>query len=157
MFRYSSFLLPLCMFFLITMITGGCEKELICGESKNKGIITKSVDFVDPCMSWIVDQDFIIRSQEELDSLYREFECDSKEDAGIDFSESTLLGMYTSGGGCNIQFIREVERDEENKRYVFTVKIRECGICAMLGISMNWVLVPRLPETWTVEFTYSYE
>ena len=28
------------MFFLITMITGGCEKELICGESKNKGIIT---------------------------------------------------------------------------------------------------------------------
>jgi len=150
LFRYG-------MLFLIIFIAYGCEKELICGDSKSKGIITESVSFGTYCMNWIVDQEFVVDRQEELDSLYQEHECDSIEDPEIDFSKSTLLGIYTSGGGCNIQFIREVEKEEENKKYVYTIRIRECGWCDMGFISMNWVLVPKLPEGWIVKFIVSYE
>ena len=33
------------------------------------------------------------------------------------------------------------------------IKVKECGWCDKLGYSMNWVLVPRLLENWSVEFS----
>jgi len=142
-------------YLILLMLAGiftGCEKDFFCGEDKNKGIIIESIGFGCCCMNDFRDSSFIIQSEAQLDSLFEYKTCSDLQKPEIDFSEHTLLGYYVDGGGCDIQFIREVTVDESEQRYIYTVKVKECGWCAKLGYSMNWVLVPKLPENWTVEF-----
>ena len=79
------------------------------------------------------------------------FPCLNFQPEPIDFSAYTLLGNYASGG-CNVAFTRTVELDEQAKKYWYTIKVREAGACKRLEYSMNWVLVPKLPPGYTVEF-----
>ena len=70
----------------------------------------------------------------------------------IDFSQYTLLGKYTQGGGCSINFARKVYIDDTNKKIIYSVRVIEEGACEMLGMSMNWALVPKIPSDYIVEF-----
>lgn len=67
------------------------------------------------------------------------------------------MGVYLSGGGCDATFIREVKEDPEEEKYIYTVRMKECGLCEMYIYSMNWVLVPKLPKGWYVEFITSHD
>ncbi len=141
-------------YLILLMLAGiftGCEKDFFCGEDKNKGIIIESIN-PGYCIDNFTDSTFVILSEVQLDSLYEYENCSDAERPEINFNEQTLLGYYVDGGGCDIQFIREVITDESGQRYIYTVKVKACGWCAKLGYSMNWVLVPKLPENWTVEF-----
>ncbi len=69
----------------------------------------------------------------------------------IDFNTQTLLGLYADGT-CNVGFDRIVIRDNDLKKYIYTVGVNACGICESLRFSMNWILVPKLPADYTVEF-----
>ncbi len=69
----------------------------------------------------------------------------------IDFSKFTILGNYASGG-CYATFIRTVSIDEKNKKYTYLIDVNNCGLCSRAVISYNWVLVPKLPLGWKVEF-----
>ena len=69
----------------------------------------------------------------------------------IDFDQYTLLGKQSSGG-CAVVFDRHVSRDTVAKKCTYRIKVYECGLCTSLDISMNWVLVPRIPEDYTVDF-----
>ena len=137
---------------ILAVIVPCCGKDFICGENKNKGIITQSIHITN-CIDDFIDTTFIILSEAQLDSLYEQANCSDTIRPAIDFNEHTLLGYFATGGGCEVQFIREVTADNSNKKYLYTVKVKECGWCDKLGYSMNWVLVPKLPENWTVEFT----
>ena len=79
------------------------------------------------------------------------FPCLNYQLEPVDFSKYMLLGNYAAGG-CNVAFTRIVEQDEQAKKYSYTVKVREAGACKKLEYSMNWVLVPKLPAGYTVEF-----
>ena len=89
-----------------------------------------------------------------LDSIFQPYSsnCDSNNHPVIDFSTHTLLGNYRDGGGCSINFIRNLYEDIPNQKYIYDIKVEEEGLCLMLGFSMNWILVPKLPENYTVEF-----
>jgi len=69
----------------------------------------------------------------------------------IDFNSSTLLGLYASGG-CEIKFIREVEKRSDGKIH-YKIKVKSCGWCNSLGFSYNWVTGPKVegPEAVTFE------
>ncbi|SFD15309.1 hypothetical protein [Spirosoma endophyticum] len=79
------------------------------------------------------------------------FPCINYQLEPIDFSKYTLLGNYAAGG-CNVAFTRIVEPDDRAKKYIYTVDVREAGACKKLEYSMNWILVPKLPVGYTVEF-----
>jgi hypothetical protein len=146
------------IFFATAILFFGCDDRYIrCGEDSNRGIIVKDVSFGNSCLSYLVDQYFVIDNQSELDSLYLCDGCaESDPYPSIDFSEYTLLGVYASGGGCDIQFIRRVEERPDAGKYTYTIEVRECGMCDMLRYSMNWVLVPKLPDGWMVEFSIEH-
>ena len=145
------------LFFSSLICTGCGESDFFCGASKNKGIILESITFDHGCMSYFRDQHFIVDSQAALDSLIALDDCYFEIDPpDINFAETTLLGIYTDGGGCEVSYIRRVEKQSEDRKYVYTVKVKECGLCEMYAYSMNWVLVPELPEGWMVEFIVSH-
>ncbi len=101
--------------------------------------------------------------QERIDSQtqYRKLEAykhDSRmcEDAAlpdIDFSKNTLLAQYAQGGGCDILFDKKVYWEEGV--LVYEVKVGEIGPCDKLGMSNNFVLVPKIPKDTRVEFRTS--
>jgi len=74
----------------------------------------------------------------------------------IDFSEYTVLGKYASGG-CHVVFDRNVTKNIEKKQYIYTITVIECGDCYSMWSSMNWVLIPKIEDNFSVEFLVKYK
>lgn len=102
------------------------------------------------------DSEFVINSDAEYSKLleYRSSSpgCENFELPKIDFSKKTLLGKCAFGVGCSIGFEREVIRDEPNKTIVYSIKVVEEGLCEMVGSSMNWITIPKVPSDYSIEF-----
>lgn len=129
-----------------------CSKSPKCwGGHKNKGIIENSAQIV--CEPFSIDLEFVIRD----DSSYAKTFADpgtgllTCELPAINFDNSSLLG-YFGDGQCEVKFIREVTRDENEKNFHYYLIIKSCGACKKNSYSFNWVVVPRIPEDWTVTF-----
>jgi hypothetical protein len=62
--------------------------------------------------------------------------------------------MYGGGNNyCNVAYFRHVENDKANVRYIFTLTVLQQGFCKRaVRWQWHWVLVPRLPESYEVEF-----
>ena len=69
----------------------------------------------------------------------------------IDFDQYTVLGKSASGT-CTAVFDRHVSRDTVAKKCTYRIKVYECGLCLRLWPDANLVLVPRIPEDYTVDF-----
>ena len=87
------------MLSLLAVMVLGCEKDFICGENKNKGIIIESVS-VSSCIDNFIGETFVVLSEAQLDSLYEYVNCSDTSRSAIDFNEQTLLGYFVSGGGA---------------------------------------------------------
>ena len=74
----------------------------------------------------------------------------------IDFSKYTVLGQSTSGS-CRVVFDRNVIKNTELKKYIYKINVIYCGTCEKLALDMNWVLIPKLEDDFTVEFLVNYE
>ena len=100
---------------------------------------------------------FVINSQDEYKKLQSDamqfFNCkwDTKPPE-IDFSQKTLLGKYAQGGGCSIDFKKKVYRDDSNKKIIYSIYVIEKGGCAKVGFDGNWILIPKIPSDYNVEF-----
>lgn len=137
----------------LSFLCWACNKSPKCwGDNENKGIIVQSV-ILGSCLADLDEKTFVIDSQNVLDSLYfiTEQNGHTCSKPTVDFSENTILAQYASGQ-CEIKIIREVNSDELNKRYVYTVEVKECGTCKSEIFALNGVLTPKLPEGWTVMF-----
>jgi hypothetical protein len=139
----------LILVFIGFLLLYSCDKD--CSEkSSYSGIIIEDVS--NTCLLDISITDGIVIETDSqfLDLLGQipNFSCDTPQ---INFSENTLLGLYADGA-CDVAFQRNVKIDALNQQYVYTVKVKECGSCLSLGYSTNLVLVPKLPQNWTVEF-----
>ncbi|MBI2665887.1 hypothetical protein HYX12_04665 [Candidatus Woesearchaeota archaeon] len=102
------------------------------------------------------DKEFIINSNEDYQKLsdYKSSspKCEDFELSSIDFSQYTLLGKYAQGGGCSIDFLKKVYKDDLNKKITYSIKIVEEGSCEKMGANMNWILIPKVPSDYTFEF-----
>lgn len=70
----------------------------------------------------------------------------------IDFSKYTVLENRVTTGGCSVIYERNVSKDITHKKIVYTVTANQCGGCEKLNTSWNWVLVPKIPEDYTIEY-----
>ena len=142
------------------LFLGGCSKSPLCwGDNKNKGLIVSDVIINQPgCCDHdtVTENKHIINSEEEYYNLFDDIMyCDSSDLPQVDFKKYTMLGQYASGG-CEVKFIREVTNDEKTHEYLYTITVRDCGACQVHVSSMNWVLVPKLPENYTVRFELNH-
>lgn len=139
-----------------------CKRGCFINKNKVEGIIESEFDFGE-CF-WIepdLYDEIVVTDDSAYQSIGLEIytakpDCETPVYPAIDFSKHTLLGKSTSGQ-CSIDYIREVTKDDASKKYKYLVRVLECGICYKEGYSMNWVLVPKLPQGYTVEFEVKYK
>lgn len=78
--------------------------------------------------------------------------CDTATVPYIDFDAYTLLGKYTKGGGCNVDYERRVFKDVTNQTIIYEINMDYSGTCLLLITSRNWVLIPKSVNNYSVEF-----
>lgn len=145
--------------FSIILIFSTCEK-------KDWDDITDQVIFPvlfrNPCFdiaSLSRNNELIFRDKESFESYVDSMRiypynlnCDTATVPDINFDKYTLVGKFTSGGGCDVEYKRNVFEDVNNKNIIYEIKINYTGLCEMLITSMNWALIPRIPDNYSVEF-----
>ena len=92
----------------------------------------------------------LVETQEQYLALYQN--RNASDTPFIDFNVHCLIGMKTSGSGCDIGFENELKINHKEKQYVYSVETKTCGRCEMLGISDNWILAEKKPLDYSIRF-----
>lgn len=71
----------------------------------------------------------------------------------IDFKKYTLLGKHVRGTGCETRWDREVCLDQKRNAATYSIHMAQIGGCEPIRSSMNWILIPKLPEGCEVIFS----
>lgn len=69
----------------------------------------------------------------------------------VDFSIYSLMAMKTRTN-CSATFDRSVVIDEDNQTANYSIRINECPTCVNTIVTENWVLVEKIPDTYSVTF-----
>lgn len=88
------------------------------------------------------------------------FDLEVSFDAGatydiIDFNKYTLLGKYANGT-CKAVFERDVSKNVSEKKYQYKIIVHQTGDCKINIESMNWVLIPKIEDDYTIDFQIEY-
>ena len=139
---------------LFTFFTS-CIKEPNCwGDHKNRGEIIDLYEL--PVCYFIEDtlhiREYIIRSAADLDTVDN---C-NPDPLNVDFTQHSIIGKFVTGG-CEMKILRELTIDNTNNVYVYSITIRECGLCKKLDHNDQLVLVPAIPNDYTVRFEVEYK
>lgn len=95
--------------------------------------------------------EYIIKNQNQFDSLIA-IKDTNYNFPEINFDEQSLIGIYTSGTGCEITFDRLLNIDNQERIITYTIIIRSCGNCEKLGYSMNWAVIPKIEDEYSINF-----
>ena len=79
------------------------------------------------------------------------FRLTDNDGLAIDFSKYSVLFQYTSTGGCFAVFLRDVVKDDNNKKYIYTITDLRCGNLEPLYGHLNIVIIPKIEEGYSVE------
>lgn len=136
--------------FSFILFFSSCEKDDIF-----EGIIVKEFDtgrcfppFGDEPDEYIITNDSLYQNLLTLGTVV----CDNYTLPEIDFATYTLLGKYTVSDGEVKYYKREVIKNEGSLKYTYKIYMK-CKNNNKAEVSMNWVLVPKLPTGYSVEFT----
>lgn len=151
------------MFFLCilcTLITAGCIQPSL--QKENYGVEIHFTDLdLELCINSYSIRDsgkteFVINSNEEylalMDNKSSADFCNNYTLPEVNFTQYTLLGKYTEGVGCSIEFVRKVYVNDTNKTITYIIDVVEDGNCKKMGMSMNWILIPRVAPNFTIQF-----
>ena len=97
----------------------------------------------------------IINSLEEYNRLVEISDspaCEQFSLPEIDFSQYALLGKSVKATGCEQEFIKQVERADGTRRILYKIDIKEKGFCKLLARNNNWILIPKIPSGYELEF-----
>ena len=143
---------------LILLLLTNCHKSPNCWGDKenNYGIIDRSFK---PCNNCNIlanpDSSFVINSLNEylqLSSLAHSnlAICEFNE---INFNNYTLLGktIFTT---CKFKINRNVEINISKNKYIYTIELFQCGNCIEENKIDNWILVPKIPSGYDVDFIF---
>lgn len=138
--------------FLVFTLFFSCHKVNLCGLEQDikLGPIEEVLDLNCTIGS---TNNRVIRSAEAFQDLFGELSCQG-EIPSIDFSQFTLLGQFGGATGCERYFSRRLLIDDGAQKYIYTVRVSECGGCEPFVTQWHWVLVPVLPEEYSVEFVF---
>jgi len=110
------------------------------------------------CLSMSLEEDkTIIQDEQALKSRFQRSPNCTMNKASVDFQRWTLIGRrFTIQGGCSMgrnSFMISVTQDTHRRVYLHTVTTgRGSAPCAGSANLKNWVLVPKLPVGYQVEF-----
>ncbi len=157
MIKNIVFILSSAFLLAALMLIGSCVDDCNDLADTSTGIIEQDLIF-GTCFTDIgaLEREYVIRDEAAFQAL-EILPVNSPDCVGstalpeIDFNTYTLLGLYADGT-CAVTFDRYVIRDDAAMKYIYTIGVTDCGNCDALIFGMNWVLVPKLPENYSVEF-----
>lgn len=132
------------------------RKSIFCNvpEQKNgTGIIIQNARVFNPEISKVMRSvEHIIRTDStNIFNLTVSFD-EGATFVPIDFNQFTLLGKYASKDDCEVSYERNATRNDSQKKINYSIKVQHCGYCKKPYESMNWVLIPKIPDDYTVDF-----
>lgn len=142
--------------FLSLLLLSGCHKKDdavdLCElqQDINLGAIAGVLDIRCP---YAEGETFIIQDRETYENIAGA--CAEEELPAIDFGRYHLLGVTTGASGCDRFYLRTVTVNHLKKTYRYEVKVEECGLCEPWVVRTHWVLVPPVPEGYSVRFRTS--
>lgn len=150
MFRHS-----IKCFFILLAITFVSEISAQTG----KTLEIKEIE-MKGCIQMFFKKQFVITTEEDFlkavrDDASRDY-CLKKVEK-IDFKEKTLLGISINSGYCRrpsgLQY--ETVVDKIQKKVFFNISYidPQGSVCRALSKYDLWVLIPKLPESYQVEFS----
>ena len=135
--------------------SGECDPSKIGYQNLNT-----ASDFSLFCVAADQNTEYVINTeaqyQELASSISDHDNCQEYNLPNIDFSQHTLLGKYLTGTGCEVDFERNINKLSDSKKIIYTIEIKEEGYCEMLVSSMNWALIEKIPEDFSVEYHIKY-
>ncbi|MBI2547997.1 protease complex subunit PrcB family protein [Candidatus Woesearchaeota archaeon] len=94
----------------------------------------------------------VVETQEEYEHLIEEY-FDCPEDfPKVDFNGYALLGQYTQGSGCTQEYDNQVYDDQKHNQRMYITSVRESGSCEPWVRKFHLILVPAIPDNYTVTF-----
>jgi hypothetical protein len=151
--------LKICLFLCgILFASFSCTKEK--ANSQNSPLSTSFLNdfgkcflFIDIKTGYVINDDSSYQSIGESNKNIYSADCTPIILPAIDFNSYTLLGIQTGMSECD-SLIREVTVDTSSKKYIYEINIKRYReTCSqILKLSMNWVLVPKLPSEYKVDF-----
>ncbi len=144
--------------FIIIFLFLGCNKSPKCWGKKESsdGIIEAEFN---PCLNCNVlinpDSSYIINSDLEYQelSLLANSNQTICQFENINFNNYSLLGKSV-WASCKYKLNRNVTEDKANNKYIYTIELKECGSCSDLTKIDNWVLVPKIPTGYSIDFIF---
>jgi len=136
---------------IITIIFASCQKSNLISI---EGIETVPLQ---TCLN-AGDGEFIIDDTTAylllLDSLKTDGDCSNFDIPQINFTEKTLIGKYTEVQACDASYLSDVFADPENKKYIYEIIINADNFfnCDSIISNHHWISVPKLPNSYTVDF-----
>lgn len=143
---------------LILLSFTNCHKSPNCwgDKERNSGIINRSFK---PCINCNIlvnpDSSFVINSLNEYQqlSILAHSNIASCQFNEINFNNYTLLGK-TILATCKFKIIRNVELNISQNKYIYTIELFQCGNCIEENKVDNWILVPKIPSGYDVDFIF---
>lgn len=150
----ATFMLFCC--FIVTLSLTDTIGATALEQDSTPAMTIRKYDF-SRCISMpIGEREIVIQDEQTRKSLFRMSpDCQMGYDASVDFNRWTLIGRrFRIPGGCSRggnPFIIRVTQDNHSRVYRHTV-ITGNGPCAGNANPQTWVLVPKLPAGYRVEF-----
>ena len=73
----------------------------------------------------------------------------------VDYNKYTIL-CYPILSKCNAQFVRDVSFNSVNQTVEYEIEVTQCSRCEEERITENYVLVPKFPSNYIVNYDVSY-
>jgi hypothetical protein len=134
---------------LLTWLMSTCSKFPKRGQSINKGAIVDNFTGTACGIKTYTNDACIIRSTGDFETG-NDPACASSALA-FDFKRFSIIGK-TISGTCELKIIREVQIDHDKKQYTYTIRFKDKGICMKKAVNDNLVVVPCIPNDYTVLF-----
>jgi len=145
----------------LSVFQTACEAESSCENSDTIDGIIDTVYDLGNCYQYMRDTSYVIsdivefkKLKNEIDSAFyaQNSQCDTAQLIVPDFTKYSLLAYFTEVKACDAAYKRTVLNESALHKYIYTIEIEACGNCTYMIPNMNWVLVPKLPENYTVEY-----
>ena len=70
----------------------------------------------------------------------------------VDFDNYFLVARPTWGGGCSVEYFRDIEIDNTSGTLLYKIEVCYYGLCAMGIANFNWALIPKKYSEYNLQY-----